>query len=76
VHSPGHRAPPARLIPRPCCARKELTVWRFARWIALNDTLNGLGIEHGLTQVGGSAIRPPSVVRIRENLTRRPPPPL
>jgi len=42
VHGPGVSAPPDDFDPRTLLRREELTVERFAKWITLNDTLDGL----------------------------------
>lgn len=42
VQGPGVNAPETTLNPKMLLPREQLTVERFAQWIALNDTLDGL----------------------------------
>jgi hypothetical protein len=42
VHGPESDTPPNEFDARTLLPREELTVGRFARWISLNDTLDGL----------------------------------
>jgi hypothetical protein len=42
VQGSGFSAPPYGMDPRVLLPREELTVERLAKWIALNETLDGL----------------------------------
>ncbi|BBX56954.1 hypothetical protein MSHO_22990 [Mycobacterium shottsii] len=43
VHGPGANTPPKEFEYRTLLPREELTLERFANWIPINDTLDGIG---------------------------------
>jgi hypothetical protein len=71
VHGPGANTPPRERDYRTLLPREELTLERFAEWIPINDTLDGLGRVAGQPLEGFLETQTLLVTTLLEGIHRR-----